>query len=71
MKSDTIKTIEVTVAIDGRTQVETKGFVGNSCQAASRFLREALGLCVAEQLSHEFHSCASSPLHLPQRSSSE
>jgi hypothetical protein len=71
MKSDTIKTIEVIVAIDGHTQVETKGFVGNSCQAASRFLREALGLCVAEQLSHEFHVSASSPLHLSQRSSSE
>ncbi len=71
MKSDTIKTIEVTVAIDGRTQVETKGFVGNSCQTASRFLREALGHCVAEQLSHEFHSCVSSSLRLAQRSSRE
>ena len=71
MKSDTIQTIEVTVAIDGRTQVETKGFVGNSCQAASRFLREALGPCVAERLSPEFHTSAPSPLHLSQRSSSE
>jgi len=37
------KTIEIIVTPAGETQVETKGFVGGSCQQASRFIEEALG----------------------------
>ena len=50
-----MKTIEVTVAADGTTQVETKGFVGGECQQASRFMEAALGQQAGETLKPEFY----------------
>ena len=50
-----MKTIDITIAPDGQTNVETKGFAGESCRAASRFIEEALGQRVAEKLTAEFH----------------
>ena len=47
-------TIEVTIALDGTTRVETKGFSGASCQEASRFL-DAIGQRTSEELTAEFH----------------
>ena len=55
MKYTTSKTIEVTIAPDGRSRVETKGFAGATCQAASHFLLRALGICTGQQLTHEFY----------------
>lgn len=49
-----MKTIEVTVDPKGETKVETKGFTGAECQAASRFLEQALGIRAIEQLTGEF-----------------
>mgnify|MGYP002626826558 CR=1 FL=1 len=37
------RTIEIIVSPDGSTQIETKGFAGESCRDASRFLEESLG----------------------------
>ena len=50
-----MKTIEVIVAADGTTHVETKGFVGGECQQASRFVEAALGQQVGETLKPEFY----------------
>ncbi len=50
-----MKTIEITIAPDGQTNVETKGFAGESCRAASRFIEEAIGRRVVETLTAEFH----------------
>ena len=50
-----MKTITVTVAKDGSTKVETKGFSGSSCQAASEFLEKALGSRQSEKLTAEFY----------------
>ena len=50
-----IKTIEVTVAPNGETSVETKGFAGAECQDASRFIEQALGQRTGERLTAEFH----------------
>ena len=50
-----MKTIEIIVASDGKTTVQTKGFAGSSCRDASRFLEQALGQRTAEQLTAEFH----------------
>jgi hypothetical protein len=50
-----LKQIEVIVASDGSTRVETKGFSGTQCQAASRFLETALGRRLDETLTSEFH----------------
>ena len=48
------KTIEIVVAPDGKTKVETKGFTGESCREASRFLEQTLGQKTAEQKTAEF-----------------
>ena len=49
------KTIEIVIAPDGQSRVETKGFTGSECRQASTFLEEALGQRTAEQLTSEFH----------------
>ncbi len=52
------KIIEIVVAPDGQTRVETKGFVGSECRDASRFIEEAIGQRADEQLKAEFHQTA-------------
>ena len=47
--------IEIIIAHDGQTKLETKGFAGQSCRSASQFLEEALGCRVGEVLMAEFH----------------
>lgn len=47
--------IEVIVAANGETKIETKGFAGAGCQEASRFIEQALGERCSEQLTVEFH----------------
>jgi hypothetical protein len=49
-----LKTIVVTIAKDGSSTVETKGFAGSSCQAASEFLEKALGARQSEKLTAEY-----------------
>lgn len=50
-----MKTIEVIVAPNGDTKVETKGFLGASCRAASEFLETALGIKTAERHTAEYY----------------
>lgn len=50
-----MKTIEITVGPKGETTVQTKGFKGNECRDASRFVEVALGHRTAELLTPEFH----------------
>ena len=52
------KIIEITVAPDGTTKVETSGFVGAECRNASQFIEKALGSSVNEQLKTEFYQSA-------------
>ena len=47
--------IEIIVTTKGETKVETKGFQGNQCLEASRFLEAALGKRVSEKQTPEFH----------------
>ena len=54
-----MKTIEILVAPNGQTQVQTRGFMGPSCRDASRFLEQALGQRTDEQLTAEFHQTES------------
>ena len=49
------KTIEVIVAPNGETKIETKGFVGAECRDASRFIEQALGQQTGESLTAEFY----------------
>ena len=62
--TNTSKTIEIIVKPDGSTSLETKGFSGNGCRAASEFLEQALGQQVDELLKPEFHQSASTQQHL-------
>jgi hypothetical protein len=48
--------IEVIVSPTGETKIETRGFAGASCRDASRFVEEALGQRLGEQLTAEFHA---------------
>ena len=51
----TKKVIRVIVGPKGETRVETKGFSGGECREASRFIEQALGQPVGEQLTAEFY----------------
>ena len=53
-----MKTINVIVAPDGKTRVETKGYTGSACRAASRSFEQALGQQTTELLKPEFHQAA-------------
>jgi hypothetical protein len=61
------KVIRVIVSPTGETKVETKGFTGGECREASRFLEQALGQPLGEQLTAEFYH--SQPAELPIRQS--
>ena len=50
-----MKTIEIVVAPSGETKVETRGFVGDECRKASRFIERALGQLEGELLTREFY----------------
>ena len=51
--------IEIIVAPDGTSTVQTRGFVGNTCRAASRFIEQALGQRADEKLTAEFYQAHS------------
>jgi hypothetical protein len=47
--------IEVLIAPNGETTIQTKGYAGSACQAASQFL-EALGIVIADRPTSEFYA---------------
>jgi hypothetical protein len=51
-----MKTIEIIVAPNGQTSVQTKGFTGGECRQASEFIETALGRRSHEQLTSAFHA---------------
>lgn len=55
-----MKTIEILVSPEGISKMETRGFVGESCRDATRFLEQALGQCSQELLTAEFHQAVPS-----------
>lgn len=50
-----MKTIDITISPTGQSHLETRGFAGNECKAASRYLESALGSKTSETLTSEFH----------------
>ncbi len=58
-----IKVIEIVVSPSGQTQIETKGFTGSECRDASRFIENALGKRISEQMTAEFHQHVSDETH--------
>lgn len=53
------RTVEITVAPNGETQVETKGFSGSECRDASRFIEKALGQQTSERKTAEYYATQS------------
>jgi len=47
--------IEIVVSPKGDVKVETKGFTGGDCRAASKTLEEALGIKASDQVTAEFY----------------
>ena len=62
----TKKVIRVIVGPKGETRVETKGFSGGECREASRFIEQALGQPVGEQLAPEFYQAQSAEQQIRQ-----
>ena len=67
MSATLSRVIEVTVSPTGETTVQTKGFVGPSCQDASRFLERTLGERITETLTPEYHQPQSTHDQIQQR----
>ena len=53
-----MKRIELVVSPSGETTLETKGFAGDGCKEASRFLEDALGAKHSDQPTAEAFSAA-------------
>jgi len=49
------KTIEVSVSPTGAISIETEGYTGSSCEEATRYLEEALGLPGKRTRKSEFY----------------
>ena len=60
------KTIEIIVSPTGETRLETKGFSGAECKAASKFVEQALDATAGEQMTAEFHQSQSTQLYTQQ-----
>lgn len=54
----TNNSIEIIIAPDGITRIETQGFQGSECRQASQFLEQALGEPQREQLKAEFYAAS-------------
>ncbi|MGA2619404.1 MAG: DUF2997 domain-containing protein [Thermoguttaceae bacterium] len=63
-----MKIIEIIVSPTGATTVQTRGFAGSSCRDASRFVEDALGQRITENLAAEFHQVAQAQQQQEQRS---
>ena len=50
-----MKIIEIIVNPEGKITVKTKGFQGSSCREGSKFIEQALGNRLGEQVTAEFH----------------
>ena len=49
------KIIRIIVSPKGETKIETRGFAGGECRQASKFIEQALGQPVSEQLTAEYY----------------
>ena len=61
-------TIEITVDPKGNTRIETKGFSGEACKEASKFVEQALGKAVGETLTGEYYRSEQQQTTIEQRS---
>ncbi len=57
------RVLEVIVSPQGEATVQAKGYAGDDCLHASKFLEEALGLVTADRKTAEFYIPARSQQH--------
>lgn len=50
-----MKRIEILISPTGTSTIQTKGFSGASCQQASQFLEQALGMTLTTERTAEFY----------------
>lgn len=62
-----MKMIEIIVDPQGNLKLQTKGYVGNECRAASSDLEQALGQATAEQLTPQFYQTTAAAEHHEQQ----
>lgn len=55
--------IKVTIAPDGTTKLETKGFAGKACKDATKEIEKALGAVTSEKLTGEFYQVGDTHVH--------
>jgi hypothetical protein len=63
-----MKTIVITIDPKGNSRVETKGYQGDECREASRFVEQALGRRTSETLTAEYHQAQTAQNDLRQSS---
>ena len=61
-----MKIIEITIAPNGQSRVETQGFTGSECRDASRFIEQAIGQQTNEILKSEFHQATTAQQQIQQ-----
>jgi hypothetical protein len=54
------RTIELIISPTGDVVVQTRGFANSSCREAGKFIEQALGNQIGEQLTSEFYQAAES-----------
>jgi len=59
--------IEVIVSPKGETRLQTKGYAGQDCLQASKFLEQALGLTTTDLKTTEFYEAATTAQHVEQK----
>jgi hypothetical protein len=59
-----LQIIEVTVSPQGESTIQTKGYSGDACLNASRFLEQALGIASSERKTAEFYGSTSVEQHV-------
>ena len=60
------RVIEITVSPKGDTSVQTKGYVGGDCLAASRFVEQALGVAGMDHKTAEYYAATPTEQHVQQ-----
>jgi hypothetical protein len=57
-----MKSIEIVISPHGEITLQTRGYVGNGCRAATKELEEALGLKSKEKLTAEYYQAQTTPI---------
>jgi hypothetical protein len=61
-----MRVIEVIVSPEGEAAVQTKGYAGNDCLQASKFLQDSLGTTTADRHTAEFYQSTPAEQHVDQ-----